>query len=263
MIMTDPVLYKTENAVATITLNRPDVLNAFNEQVIEGLIKCFTKAAKDKDVRVVVLRGEGKSFCAGGDLNWMKRSAGYTRKENEADAARLGKLLQLIHALPKLTVALVQGNAYGGGVGLTACCDVAVAEEGAQFRLSEARIGLIPSIILPYVMAAMGGRQAGRWCLTAEAFDAAKAKEIGFVHEVAPKGGLDAAAQKIIAAALECAPSAQARGKKLMRAIGGKPIDAKVIKETVKQIAEARASAEGKEGVSAFLNKREPAWRKK
>jgi methylglutaconyl-CoA hydratase len=175
----------------------------------------------------------------------------------------LGMLLKTINTLPKPTIALVQGNAFGGGVGLTACCDIAIAEEGTQFCLSEVKIGLIPSIIEPYVIAAIGVRQARRYSLTAEKFDAATAERIGLVHEVVPQGGLDAAAEKIIDALWEGSPAAQARGKKLILEITGRKIDDALIKFTAETIAEARASTEGKEGLSAFLNKSDVSWKKK
>ncbi len=257
------VLYSVTNGVATITMNRPEVHNAFNEDVIATLTELFEKAGADQSVRAVVLRGNGKSFSAGGDLNWMKKSAGYSYDENVADAMRLGTLLKTINFLPKPTIALVQGNAFGGGVGLTACCDIAIAEEGAQFCLSEVRIGLIPSIIAPYVINGMGQRMARRYFMTAERFSAEKAKEIGFVHETCPVGGLDAACDKIIAALMDGAPEAQSRGKKLLLEIAGQPVSDDIIKLTSTQIAEARASVSGKEGLSAFLNKTEPNWRKK
>ncbi len=259
----DHLLYKVDNGIATITLNRPEVLNAFNEAVITDMTALFQKAGADKSVRAVVLRGNGKSFSAGGDLNWMRKSAEYTYQQNVDDAMKLGTLLKTINFLPKITIALVHGNIFGGGVGLTSCCDIAIAEDGAQFCLSEVRIGLIPSIIAPYVINAMGERMARRYFMTAERFDAATAHRIGFVHEVAPKGGLDAACDKIIEAILGGAPEAQGRGKKLMLDIIGRPLDDKLIQLTVEQIAEARASDEGKEGLSAFLNKQEPSWRKK
>jgi methylglutaconyl-CoA hydratase len=261
--MSQEVLYSLQNAVATITLNRPDVHNAFNDQVIADLTALFKKAEADKNVRVVILRGNGKSFSAGGDLNWMRKMADYSFDENVADAMGLGVLLKTINFLQKPTIALVHGSVFGGGVGLTSCCDIAVAEEGTQFCLSEVRIGLIPSIIAPYVINAMGVRAARRYFMTAERFDAATAHRIGFVHELCAAGGLDAAASKIIAALMDGAPSAQARGKKLMLEIAGLPINDAVIRQTVTQIAEARASDEGKEGLSAFLNKTDPSWRKK
>lgn len=257
------IQYKVDNNVATITLNRPEVHNAFDEAAIAALTKLFVQAGADPAVRAVVLRGNGKSFCAGGDLNWMKRSAAYSFDENVADAMNLGTLLKTINFLPKPTIALVHGSVFGGGVGLTACCDIAIAEEGTQFCLSEVRIGLIPSIIAPYVIAAMGERQSRRYFMTAERFDAATAYRIGFVHETCEKGGLDSAADKIIAALMDGAPGAQARGKKLLGEISKRMIDDEVILKTSREIAAARAADEGREGLSAFLNKTEPAWRKK
>jgi methylglutaconyl-CoA hydratase len=257
------ILYSVKNSIATITLNRPEVHNAFNEGVIGDLTDLFTKAGNDKDVRAVILRGNGKSFSAGGDLNWMRKMADYTYQQNVDDAMRLGVLLKTINFLPKPTLALVHGNIFGGGVGLTACCDIAIAELGAQFCLSEVRIGLIPSIIAPYVINAMGERMARRYFMTAERFSADEAHRIGFVHELAEPGKIDEVADKILTAILDGAPQAQGRGKKLMMDIIGRPIDDKLIELTVRQIAEARASEEGKEGLSAFLNKTDPSWRKR
>ena len=247
------ILYDVRDGIATITLNRPEVHNAFNEGVMDEMTALVRKADADN----------GKSFCAGGDLNWMRKSANYSYDENVQDAMRLGVLLKELNFLPKPTMALVHGNIFGGGVGLASCCDILIAEEGAKFCLSEVRIGLIPSIIAPYVINAMGLRMARRYFMTAERFDAQTAYRIGFAHEVAAAGQLDAEAQKIIDALMDGAPLAQGRGKKLMLDIVGHPIDDKVIDVTVRQIAEARASDEGKEGLSAFLNKTEPSWRKK
>lgn len=258
--MTDTIIYNVQNAVATITLNRPDVHNAFDAKVIGDLTALFQKADADASVRAVVLRGNGKSFCAGGDLNWMRASAEYSYDENVADAMRLGTLLKTINFLSKPTIAFVHGSVFGGGVGLTACCDIAVAAPDTVFCLSEVRIGLIPSIIAPYVISGMGQRQARRYFMTAERFGAEVAKSIGFVHEV---GDLDAECAKIVKALMDGAPSAQKRGKKLILDIAQKPIDDAMIKLTATQIAEARAADEGREGLSAFLNKTEPNWRKK
>lgn len=255
--------YKLDNGIATITLNRPEVHNAFDEHMIRELTNAFENAIGDPVARLVVLRGNGKSFCAGGDLGWMRRVADYSFEQNVADAAGLGALLKIINGCPKPVLALVHGNAFGGGVGLAACCDIAIAEETAQFSLSEVRIGLIPSIIAPYVIAAIGERQARRYFLTAERFDGKMAARLGLVHETCPQGGLDAAAEKIIAALWDGAPAAQARGKSVILDISKKKIDDDVIQYTVEQIAEARAAAEGKEGLSAFLGKTEPSWRKK
>lgn len=262
--MTDSnVLYDLKDGIATLTLNRPDIHNAFDESLIGTLTERFQQAGNDPKVRIIVLRGAGKSFCAGGDLGWMRRMADYTFEENVQDAARLGTLLATINTCPKPTIALVHGNAFGGGVGLAACCDIVLAEETALFSLSEVRIGIIPSIILPYVITAIGERQARRYCLTAERFDGIRAQDIGLAHEAVAAGTLDAAAQNIIEALLMGAPGAQARGKQLILDIAKKPIDPQVIQLTVEQIAQARAGAEGKEGLSAFLSKGEPSWRKK
>lgn len=257
------VLYKVDNGIATVTLNRPEVHNAFNEIVIGDLTDTLKKAGEDKAVRIVILRGTGKSFCAGGDLNWMRRMADYNHKQNVEDAMRLGTLLKTLNTLPKPTIGLIHGNAFGGGVGLAACCDITIAEETAQFCLSEVRIGIIPSIIAPYVIAAMGQNQSRRYFLTAERFDGKTAERVGLIDEAVAVGKLDEACEKIIAELWNGAPGAQARGKKLILEIFGKPIDDKIIQHTVEQIAEARASEEGKEGLSAFLNKTEPAWRKR
>lgn len=262
--MNEPhILYTVENNIATITLNRPEVHNAFNEIVITDMTDVFEKAGADPAVRAVVLRGNGKSFSAGGDLHWMRRMADYSHKQNVEDAMRLGTLLKTINFLPKPTIALVHGNAFGGGVGLTAACDISIAEDTAQFCLSEVRIGIIPSIILPYVLAAIGERNARRYCLTAERMDAALAERIGLVHETVAVGGLDAALQKLLVSLLDGAPGAQMRGKRLIQQISQSRIDDELIRLTSEQIAEARASDEGKEGLSAFLNKSEPSWRKK
>lgn len=257
------ILYDLKDGIATITLNRPEVHNAFNEAVMDELTAQVKKAGEDKTVRALVLRGNGKSFCAGGDLNWMRKSANYSYDENVQDAMRLGVLLKTLNFLPKPTICLAHGNIFGGGVGLASCCDILIAEHGAQFCLSEVRIGLIPSIIAPYVIDAMGLRMARRYFMTAERFDADTAYRIGFAHEVAAQGQLDAVAGKVIGALMDGAPEAQGRGKKLMLELVGRPIDEKVIDLTVRQIAEARASEEGKEGLTAFLNKTEPSWRKK
>lgn len=255
------ILYKVENRVATITLNRPEMHNAFNEIVIGDLTEMFVKAGADKDVRYVILRGNGKSFSAGGDLNWMRRMADYNYEQNLKDALRLGTLLKTINFLPKPTIVLVHGNAFGGGVGLTACCDITIAEETAQFCLSEVKIGIIPSIIAPYVINCIGEMRARRYFLTAERFSGKMAETIGLVDEAVPEGGLDAACENILAALRQGAPGAQARGKKVIQAISGKPVDDAIIQYTSEQIAEARASSEGREGLNAFLNKSEPSWR--
>lgn len=257
------ILYDLKDGIATVTLNRPEVHNAFNEVVIGDLTDILRKAGEDKNVRVVLLRGNGKSFCAGGDLNWMRRMADYNHDQNVKDAERLGTLLKTLNNLPKPTIGLVHGNAFGGGVGLAACCDITIAEKTAQFSLSEVRIGIIPSVIAPYVIAAMGQNQSRRYFLTGERFDGITAERVDLIDEAVEPGTLDEACGKIIEQLLLGAPSAQVRGKKVILEICDQPITDEIIRYTVEQIAEARASAEGKEGLSAFLEKREPSWRVK
>ena len=252
----------TEEGIGQISMNKPSKRNAFDEEMIALLTEKFVEMGENDDVRVVVLRGEGVSFCAGGDINWMRRSADFTYDENVEDARNLGKLLQTINELPKPTIALVHGHAFGGGVGLTAACDIAIAAMDTQFCLSEVRIGLIPSIIAPYVIGAIGERQARRYFLTAERFNGGEARRIGLVHEVVFPHELDKKALEIIRVMLDGAPGAQKMGKELIRDIARKPVSAEMIEMTSKRIAEARASDEGKEGLSAFLNKEDPSWRK-
>ena len=207
-----------------------------------------------------MLAAEGPAFCAGADLNWMRRMAGYTREENLADAARLAEMLRLIDTCPKPTVARIQGDVYAGGMGLVAACDMAVAVPTAGFCLSEVRLGLIPATISPYVIRAMGARAAQRYFLTAERFDAAEALRIGFVHAVAEADALDAQVQALVKALTGASPAAVRACKTLVREVAGRPIDAALIEGTVAAIADIRASAEGREGVQAFLDKRKPSW---
>ncbi len=213
-------------------------------------------------MRVVVLAAAGKSFSAGADLNWMRRMAGYSTAENEADARRLANLMQVLHGLAKPTVARVQGSAFGGGVGLVACCDIAIAAETAQFALTEVRLGLVPAVISPYVVAAIGPRAARRYFLTAERFDAAEAARLGLVHRVVPAAELDGAVAALVATLADGGPQAQRDAKALVAAVSGRAIDAALIEETVQRIAALRAGAEGREGIAAFLEKRPPAWRR-
>ena len=256
------VLTEVSGAIGTITMNRPDLHNAFNEDMIAALTAAFEEMGKNDAIRAVVLRGNGKSFSAGGDLNWMRKTAAYGFDENVADAMTLGKLLKTINTLPKPTIAVVHGNAFGGGVGLTACCDIAIAEKNTTFCLSEVRIGLIPSIIAPYVIAAIGERQARRFFMTAERFSGKKARKIGLVHESPAAEELEEVLAGILSSLMDGAPGAQRMGKELIREIAKRPIDDDVIAHTAKKIAEARASDDGKEGLTAFLNKGEPSWRK-
>lgn len=248
------------DAVATVTLNRPAVHNAFDETLIARLTAAFVSLDDDPDVRVVVLAGAGKSFCAGADLTWMKRMAAFGRDENLADAQALATMLRTLYALSKPTIARVHGPAYGGGVGLVAACDIAVGAPEATFALSEARLGLIPATIGPYVIEAIGARQARRYFLTAERFDAAQAQRIGLLHEVVPAAQIDARIGELVVAARQAGPAAQLECKALVRGVAHRPIDEDVIAGTAEHIAAVRASPEGREGVAAFLGKRPPAW---
>lgn len=259
--MTDIRITIADDGVATVTMDRGDVHNAFNEGMIGDLTTAFQTLGADPAVRAVLLRGAGKSFSAGADLAWMRRMAGYSEDENLADAMGLGRMLQTIDMCPKPTIAVVQGAAFGGGVGLISACDMAVSADTATFALTEVRLGLIPAVISPYVVAAMGERACRRYFQTAERFGAADALRLGLVSEVVPLGELEAAAGRLLGALRQCAPGAQAEAKDLIRAVARKTTDDTVIADTARRIAIRRASAEGKEGVGAFLDKREPSWR--
>jgi len=248
------------NNIGLVALNRPDVHNAFNEKLIGELTTVLQALDAQAAVRAVVLTGHGKSFCAGADLNWMKKMAAYDAAENLADAQALALMLRTLNGLSKPTVACVRGAAFGGGVGLVACCDIAVAAHDAIFSLSEAKLGLIPATISPYVIEAIGARQARRYFLTAERFTAAEAFRIGLVHDIVPEPELDARINQLLGDLLVAGPVAQLECKALIRGVAHKPIDADVIAGTAEHIAAVRASPEGKEGVAAFLGKRSPKW---
>ena len=247
--------------VARISLNRPERHNAFDEGLIAALTTTFNVLGIDPTVRAIILSGEGKSFCAGADLDWMKRAAGWSEAENRADAMKLSDMLHAIDACAKPVIACVHGNIAGGGVGLVACADMVVAIDGAQFRLSEVRLGLTPATISPFVVAKIGASQARRWFLTAEAFGAAAAKAMGLVHEIAADAD---AADAIIANWLShlaaAAPGAVADAKQLVADVAGRPITDPLRALTADRIAARRASAEGREGLAAFLDKRKPHW---
>ncbi|MCU0868519.1 MAG: enoyl-CoA hydratase/isomerase family protein [Burkholderiales bacterium] len=247
-------------AVATVTLDRPALHNAFDDALIAELTAKLAALDADASVRVVVLAAEGRSFSAGADLNWMRRMAGYSDAENLADARGLAELMRTLDRMSRPTIARVQGSAFGGGVGLVACCDIAVAVPDAKFALTEVRLGLIPAVISPYVVQAIGMRAARRFFLTAERFDAAEAHRLGLVHAVVPAAELDATVASIADALLAGGPQAQAASKALITAVGDRPIDAVVIEDTARRIARQRAGAEGRDGVAAFLDKRPPAW---
>jgi len=249
-----------ENGVARVWLNRPDLHNAFNETMIAELTGAFASLDADPDVRAVVLGGRGKSFCAGGDLNWMKRMSGYTFEQNFADAQALAKMLHVLNTLRKPTIARVHGSAFAGGMGLVAACDMAIAAQDVEFCLSEARLGLSPATISPYVVAAMGERQARRYFLTAERFSAKEAHRIGFVHEITLAYELDAKIDELLHHLLGNGPNAVAACKDLVRAVARARIDRDLMDDTATRIATIRATDEGREGVRSFLEKRKPAW---
>jgi len=243
---------------ATVTLNRPQIHNAFDEVLVAELGAALTRLEEDDRVRLVLLTGSGKNFCAGADLAWMRRVANFSFEENLADAELLAGLFRQLNALKKPTVALVRGAAYGGGVGLVSCCDIAVAATGATFCLSEARLGIIPAVISPYLVPAIGARAARRYFQSAEPFDAVEAHRLGLVHEVADDP--EPVAERITRALLKCAPRAMSAAKEQVARVAHAPVDQELIRDTVRRIAELRASAEGKEGLSAFLEKRDPSW---
>ena len=246
--------------VVWLTLDRPEIHNAFDDRLIAALTEELTRLGGDPAARVVVLTGAGKSFSAGADLNWMRRTATYGEAENMTDARALARLMQTLNELPKPTVARVNGAALGGGTGLVACCDIVVASERATFGTTEVRLGLIPSVIGPYVLAAVGPRQARRLMLTGERIDAAEAARLGLVHEVVPAGELDGAIERVVNELLKNGPAALAAAKHLIRDLSGRPIDAALLDDTARRIARLRATAEAQEGVGAFLEKRPPAW---
>jgi len=249
-----------DGAVATVTLNRPQLRNAFNEEAIADLAMAFDELGQDAGVRAIVLAASGPAFCAGADLNWMKRMAAYTPAENEADAMRLADMLRTIYFSPKPVVARVQGDCYGGGMGLVAACDIVVAVDSAHFCLSEVKLGLIPAAISPYVVRAIGEHAARRFCLTAERFDAPTALRLGLAHELVASSELDATVAGIVGHLVANGPQAVREAKKLVRDIAGLPIDDVLLADTAGRIAAIRASAEGREGVAAFLEKRAPSW---
>ncbi|MDD2809583.1 enoyl-CoA hydratase/isomerase family protein [Rhodoferax sp.] len=247
-------------AVATVTLNRPEVRNAFNDGVIAELTQAFTELGHNDTVRAIVLAANGPAFCAGADLNWMRRMADYTHAENLADAAQLAEMLRVIYTCPKPTVARIQGDVYAGGMGLVAVCDMAVSVDTANYCLSEVKLGLYPATISPYVIRAMGARTAHRYFLTAERFDAAEALRMGFVHAVVSADQIDDKVAEITKALTSASPNAVRECKTLLHDVAGATIDSALIARTVQGIASIRASAEGKEGVQSFLQKRKPNW---
>jgi methylglutaconyl-CoA hydratase len=257
--MADSLLLTVVDQVATLTLNRPEIHNAFDDRVIAELTARYQALDQDPAVRVVVLAAAGASFSAGADLNWMRRMAGYSEAENLADAGRLAALLRIIDRLSKPTIAKVQGSAYAGGLGLIAVSDIVIAASHAEFAVTEVRIGLIPAVISPYLVRAMGARAARRLFLTAERFGADEARRLGLVHEVVSPDALESRVAQTIAALRRNSPQAMAASKQLTFDVD-RPLDDALIAHTVQGIARQRASADGVEGLSAFLEKRKPRW---
>lgn len=244
--------------VARLTLNRPELHNAFDDRMIAELLDALTVVANDNSVRLLVLASNGKNFSAGADLSWMRSMATKNYAENCADAKQLSLLMQRLDELPQPTVALVRGAAFGGAVGLIACCDIALAESNASFCLSEVKIGLIPAVISPYVMRAMGHRQARRYMLSAERFTAETAQALGLIHELS--ADLEQRLQQLQQQLLSNSPAAVRAAKRLALAIDQQPLNAATRNHTITEIAQIRVSAEGQEGLTAFLEKRTPAW---
>jgi len=246
--------------VARVTLDRPDVRNAFDEATIVELTAAFRALADDASIRVIVLAANGPAFCAGADLNWMKRMAAYSDAENRADALGLATMLNTIYTCNKPVIAQVQGDAYAGGMGLVAVADIAICAESAHFCLSEAKLGLMPATIAPYVIRAIGARASHRYFVTAERFDAAEALRIGLVHQVVAADALDATVNAVAAAIVANSPNAVRECKQLVVDLADKPIDEALISDTADRIARIRASDEGREGVRGFLEKSKPSW---
>ncbi|WP_250528053.1 enoyl-CoA hydratase/isomerase family protein [Caballeronia sp. GAWG2-1] len=246
--------------VARVTLDRADVRNAFDDATIVELTAAFRALNDDTSVRVIVLAANGPAFCAGADLNYMKRMAGYSEAENRADALGLATMLNTIYTSAKPVIASVQGDAYAGGMGLVAACDIAVSADSANFCLSEAKLGLMPATIAPYVIRAMGARAAHRYFVTAERFDATEALRIGFVHQLTTSGELDRTVDAMANGIASNSPNAVGECKRLVSELAGKVIDDSLISDTAERIARIRASDEGREGVQSFLEKRKPSW---
>ena len=253
-------LLRPSPQVAEVWINRPDVRNAFNDEVIAELTQTFSALANDTELRVVLLSGRGKSFCAGADLNWMRAMAGYSWEQNREDAQRLADMLWTLDQCPVPVVGRVQGDCYAGGMGLASVCDVLVAASGVTFCLSEARLGLLPATISPYVVRAMGAQAARRYFVTAERFGAAQAHAMGLVHELCEPEALDSRVAEIIAGLVDNGPQAVKACKQLVRDVSAQPITHALRSETARRIADVRASEEGQEGVQSFLQKRKPNW---
>ena len=258
--MSENLIVEKRNTVAIVTLNRPEVRNAFDDVLIADLTKAFIDIEKDDAVRVMVLAGAGKAFCAGADLNWMKRMAGYGYEDNLKDANALATMLKTLDRMSKPTVARVHGPAYAGGVGLVAACDIAIGSQDAEFCLTEVKLGLSPATISPYVVRAMGERLARRYFLTGEVIDAGEAYRLRLLSDVCPPEELDGAVNAILGHLVVGGKAAHAKIKDLVRTVATGPVDDAMISDTARRIAEIRVSPEGKEGIASFFEKRKPAW---
>ena len=246
--------------VATVTLNRPEMHNAINDEVIERLTRELRTLGEDEDVRIVLLTARGPSFCAGADLNWMKKTAEFSEAENLQDASALAELLLVLDTLPKPTIALIQGPAYAGGVGLICACDIAIAARSARFSITEVRLGLIPAVISPFVINAIGESYARRYFLTSERISSADAERIGLVHEVVPDEALAVRGETFVNMLMKGGPKALTEAKGLIAAVHGRPLDNNMLVDLARRIARIRVSDEGQEGMSAFEEKRKPSW---
>ena len=259
--LTTALAIERQGPIGLVTMNRAERHNAFDDALIAELTEALRSMEAEDGIRVLVLSGAGKSFSAGADLNWMRRMAGFSMEENRRDAMGLAALMRTLAHLRKPTIARVQGPAYGGGVGLVACCDVAIATQSATFALTEAKLGLIPAVISPYVIAAIGERAARRYFLSAERFPAAEAFRLGLVHDLAiSDGDMDEKIGVVVDSMLACGPVAQREAKELIRAVAGRPVTSELLQDTAERIAKLRASPEGREGVAAFLEKRRASW---
>jgi methylglutaconyl-CoA hydratase len=246
--------------VGVVWMTRAEVRNAFNETTIAELTEAFRALGADPEVRTIVLAAEGPAFCAGADLDWMRRMSQYSHDENRADAMKLATMLRTIHECPKPVIARVHGPAFAGGVGLVAACDIAIASLNAEFCLTETKLGLIPATIAPYVMRAIGPNQARRYFLTAEKFDAGEAFRIGLVHNIAPPDELDATINELLGTLMLTSAEAVTAAKRLVRELALRPIDDALVADTAERIAAIRQSADGREGIASFLEKRKPRW---
>jgi methylglutaconyl-CoA hydratase len=247
-------------AVRWLWLNRPDVRNAFNDELIGEISRAFADVEACADTRVVVVAARGDVFCAGADLHYMRAMSGYSHAENHADALKVARMFHAVHSCSRPVLARVQGDAYGGGVGLAAACDIVIASDTASFGLSEVRLGIVAATISPHLVRAMGARQAARYMLTGEKFSAARAKDTGLVHEVMKARELDAELERQARVLLSASPAALASTKRLLADVVEAPMDDVLLAATAKCIADARVSPEGREGIAAFLEKRSPGW---